>query len=106
MKKKLIIILICFTLMMTSVTISAFNEEPTHIEINIMTQEISYDEMVGITISAGPCIMPDNGFGTIALPAMCPYIAPYDPMYIIDGLSPGTTMELDPTLNNFNNILR
>jgi len=105
MKRKIIGILVCITLILTSVTISAFNEEPELLGINTMTQDILFDEMVGIISFTDPCIMPDNGFGTIDLPAMCPYIAPDDPMYIIDGLSPGTTMELDPTLDNFYNIL-
>jgi PKD domain-containing protein len=105
MKRKIIGILVCITLILTSVTISAFNEEPELLGINTMTHDILFDEMVGIISFTDPCIMPDNGFGTIDLPAMCPYIAPDDPMYIIDGLSPGTTMELDPTLDNFYNIL-
>ncbi len=105
MKKKLIIILVCITLVLTNVTISAFNEKPEILGINIMTQDILFDNVVGIISLTDSCIMPDNGLGTIDLPAMCPYIAPDDPMYIIDGLSPGTTMELDPTLDNFYNIL-
>ena len=105
MKKNLIIILVCITLVLTSVTISALNEKSELLGINTMTQDILFDEVVGIISLTDPCVMPDNGFGTIDLPALCPYIAPIDPMYIIDGLSPGTTMELDPTIDNFFNIL-
>ena len=55
---------------------------------------------------AAPCVAPDNGSGTVNLPANCPYIAPLEPMYIIDGLPPGTTIELDPVLEDFLNIVR
>ena len=49
----------------------------------------------------GTCLAPDNGIGTVDLPADCPYTAPYEPMYIIDGLPLGTTIELEPILMNF-----
>ncbi len=52
------------------------------------------------------CIAPDNGLGTVDLPADCPMTAPDNPMYIIDGLPPGTTIELDPTLDEYTNIVR
>ncbi len=55
---------------------------------------------------AAPCIAPDNGSGTVNLPANCPYIAPFEPMYIIDGLPPGTTIELDPILDSYLSIVR
>ncbi|MCP4581994.1 MAG: hypothetical protein GY839_10270 [candidate division Zixibacteria bacterium] len=51
--------------------------------------------------SPGTCLAPDNGTGTIDLPADCPYTAPEEPMYIIDGLPPGTTIELEPILMDF-----
>ena len=47
------------------------------------------------------CIVPDNGAGTVNLPAACPYVAPAEPMFIIEGLPPGTTIELDPILSDF-----
>ncbi len=50
---------------------------------------------------AAQCIAPDNGAGTVDLPAPCPYTAPDGPMYIIDGLPPGTTIEIDPVFENF-----
>ncbi len=41
------------------------------------------------------CIQPDNGSGTITLPPEgCDYLPPNEPYLIIDGLPPGTTMEL------------
>lgn len=50
----------------------------------------------------GSCIEPDNGTGTVDLPADCPFIAPDEFMMIVDGLPPGTTIEITPTLSNFN----
>jgi hypothetical protein len=48
------------------------------------------------------CTAPDNGTGTITLPPLnCEYVAPDEPMMIIDGLPPGTTIELDPILDWF-----
>ncbi|UCE67455.1 MAG: IPTL-CTERM sorting domain-containing protein [Candidatus Zixiibacteriota bacterium] len=47
------------------------------------------------------CIAPDNGTGTVDLPVECPYYAPLEPMNIINGLPPGTTIELVPTFYNF-----
>ena len=55
---------------------------------------------------AAPCIAPDNGSGTVNLPADCPYVAPLEPMYIIEGLPAGTTIELDPILDDYLNIVR
>jgi hypothetical protein len=48
------------------------------------------------------CKVADNGSGTIDLPAACPYTAPDEPMFIIEGLPAGTTIELDPTFDDFN----
>ncbi|MFH1416982.1 MAG: hypothetical protein ABII12_01660 [Planctomycetota bacterium] len=52
------------------------------------------------------CLAPDNGSGTVDLPADCPMTAPYGLMYIIDGLPPGSTLELDPTMDDYLNIVR
>lgn len=44
----------------------------------------------------------DNDNGTVTLPAACPYeTLPADPLEIIDGLPPGTTIEMDAVLTNF-----
>ncbi|MEK6797998.1 MAG: hypothetical protein AABZ12_03455, partial [Planctomycetota bacterium] len=41
------------------------------------------------------CVVPDNGSGTVTLPpAGCDYLSPDDVHRIIDGLPPGTTIEL------------
>ncbi|MCK4412508.1 MAG: T9SS type A sorting domain-containing protein [Candidatus Eisenbacteria sp.] len=54
---------------------------------------------------AEPCIAPDNGTGTIDFPPNCPYDHPADPMMLIDGLPPGTTIELHGPLTNFHNVV-
>ena len=48
------------------------------------------------------CVVPDNGTGTITLPpAGCDYNSPGDVFRIIDGLPPGTTIEMEGILMNF-----
>ncbi len=48
------------------------------------------------------CTAPDNGTGTVTLPVLgCEYSAPDEVLQIIDGLPPGTTIELDPILMDF-----
>jgi len=51
------------------------------------------------------CTAPDNGTGTIDFPPDCPYDSPGDPMLIIDGLPPGTTLELRAPLTGFTNVV-
>ena len=49
-----------------------------------------------------PCDVPDNGTGTVTLPpAGCEYLSPDEVHQIIDGLPPGTTIELAPIHKNF-----
>ncbi len=51
---------------------------------------------------AQDCVVPDNGTGTITLPPMgCQYTSPDEVFMIIDGLPPGTTIELNPLYHNF-----
>jgi hypothetical protein len=47
----------------------------------------------------GACIVPDNGTGTATLPPNCPYLG--ERMMIINGLPPGTTIELAPVFDSF-----
>ncbi|MHC4698788.1 MAG: hypothetical protein ACYTFA_18830, partial [Planctomycetota bacterium] len=48
------------------------------------------------------CIRPDNGTGTITLPPIgCDYLSPQEVHKIVDGLPPGTTIELDPIHMDF-----
>lgn len=55
---------------------------------------------------SGLCVEPDNGNGTADLPASCPYTAPNVGMMIINGLPAGTTIEIDPSLGQFANVVR
>lgn len=49
-----------------------------------------------------PCIAPDDGSGTVNLPPnACDYSSPDEEFMIIDGLPPGTYVELTPILTNF-----
>ncbi len=48
------------------------------------------------------CAVPDNGSGTADLPPTgCTYVTPADDMRIVDGLPPGTTVEIDASQSNF-----
>ena len=48
------------------------------------------------------CTVPDNGTGTATLPPIgCTYQSHFEPWEIIDGLPPGTTIELDVSLQDF-----
>lgn len=54
------------------------------------------------TVSTTPCILPDNGTGTVTLPpAGCSYLSPNQVHMIIDGLPPGTTIILAPIHRDF-----
>jgi len=51
---------------------------------------------------AAPCNVPDNGSGTVDLPpAGCAYLSPQDVHEIIDGLPPGTTVNLGLAHSDF-----
>jgi len=50
----------------------------------------------------GPCILPDNGTGTVTLPPTnCGYISPHRLHLIINGLPAGTVIVLQPTHHRF-----
>ena len=51
------------------------------------------------------CKAPNVG-GTAELPAACPFEAPIGPMYIINELPPGTTIECIPRFDGFASIVR
>ncbi len=54
------------------------------------------------TASADPCVVPDNGSGTVTLPpAGCQYLSPDEVHMIIDGLPAGTTIEFAPIHKDF-----
>lgn len=51
--------------------------------------------------AAAPCVVPDAG-GTVVLPpAGCDYLSPAEVHMIVDGLPPGTTIELAPIHRDF-----
>ena len=54
--------------------------------------------------TAEPCVVADRGDGAILFPPDCPYDGS-DPMMIIDGLAPGTTLELHGPLTDFFNVI-
>jgi hypothetical protein len=100
MRNKKIGILICMMLLITSFSVSASIEE------ELTQSDYLIDETEEILLIIDQCIAPDNGGGTADLPADCPYESSEDPFYIINGLPPDTTIELDPILNDFYNIVR
>jgi len=58
-----------------------------------------------IPVQATVCELPDNGQGTADLPPDCP--GGYrGHMAIVDGLPPGTTVEIDAVLRDFTNVVR
>lgn len=61
--------------------------------------------LVGSTVPAiagTPCVVPNNGAGTVDLPPIgCDYTTPGDAFRIVDGLPPGTTIEMEGILMNF-----
>ena len=51
---------------------------------------------------ANPCVVPDNGGGTVTLPpAGCAYLSPTDVHEIVAGLPPGTTIQLGTIHRDF-----
>jgi hypothetical protein len=49
-----------------------------------------------------PCVVPDNGTGTVTLPPMgCEFMSPDEMFEIIDGLPAGTTIEMPGILKDF-----
>ncbi|MDO8629053.1 MAG: hypothetical protein Q7R41_01045, partial [Phycisphaerales bacterium] len=55
-----------------------------------------------VAVAPNPCIVADNGGGTVTLPpAGCDYLSPDEVHKIINGLPPGTTIELAPIHKDF-----
>ncbi|MFQ5478717.1 MAG: hypothetical protein ACE5E4_08880 [Candidatus Binatia bacterium] len=51
---------------------------------------------------AQPCQLADNGTGTVDLPPIgCPYLSPSEFHVIVDGLPPGTTINVSPIHSEF-----
>ena len=69
---------------------------------------LSAPARAGVTFSAnaarrGCCEAPDNGGGTVDYPPRCAHDKSDEPMLIIDGLPPGTTIELHGPWTSFTN---
>ena len=58
--------------------------------------------MAPIAAQSAPCIVPDDGNGTTEIPPVgCVYVSPSETYTIVDGLPPGTTIELKPVHRDF-----
>ena len=52
-----------------------------------------------------PCVVPDNGTGTVSLPPQgCGYVSPQDLHQIINGLPPGTQVNIGAEHERFFNV--
>lgn len=61
--------------------------------------------LVAPAMAQNPCVVVDDGSGTVALPPPgCDYLSPNDVHVIIDGLPPGTIIELDARHAQFTNV--
>lgn len=64
--------------------------------------QVSILFLIICVISSYACTMPDNGAGTADLPpAGCSYQSPDEYYRIIDGLPPGTTIEIDGVIGQY-----
>lgn len=62
---------------------------------------------VGFAGTPAPCVVVDNGSGTVDLPpANCGYVSPTDLHMMIDQLDPGTAINIDSRHHRFINITR
>ncbi len=62
--------------------------------------------LVPALVAATPCVLPNSG-GTVSLPPVgCGYVSPSDVHMIIDGLPPGTTIEIGAVHERFFDITR
>ncbi|MCP4706390.1 MAG: hypothetical protein GY865_17465, partial [candidate division Zixibacteria bacterium] len=74
------------------------------LECNCLTPDECYVELP--TGGLPGCVIPDNGSGTANLPPLgCQYESLDDVWMIIDGLPPGTTIEMVGILYDFNSIV-
>jgi Tol biopolymer transport system component len=65
-----------------------------------------FEDVNGDGVYQPPVIAEDNGDGTADLPAGAYASAPNQPVLVIDGLPPGTTLEGPAVLDDFSNIVR
>lgn len=73
---------------------------------------IVFSALAATSVSAAPCTAPDNGGGTATLPPAAPnvscpsgYASPSDTLHIIDGLPPGTTIDITGELTGFVGVM-
>jgi len=74
-----------------------------------MKKTLQYSLSVGLMIfflsptlsAAERCVAPDNGGGTVSLPANCPYVNEGGTLNIVEGLPLGTTLECDYQIDSF-----
>lgn len=57
--------------------------------------------LLSATVSAERCVAPDDGSGTVSLPANCPYVNEGGTLTIVEGLPLGTTIECDYQIDSF-----
>jgi hypothetical protein len=81
------------------------NYDPNTKEVTVVDCDCRGVDDCHVGIPGGPafnCVLPDNGTGTATLPPIgCEYTSPDDVFKIINGLPPGTTIEMDGILMNF-----
>jgi hypothetical protein len=69
-----------------------------------VTTLLGFTAAAAIALPPSACVVPDNGSGTADLPPLsCAYVS-LEPLHIIDGLPPGTTVECDATMDSFFDI--
>ncbi len=84
----------------------ARNEIAARFEIESNTGTLELSSPYTGQPCAGACIVPDNGSLTIDMPADCPFVGLDEKMFIIDGLPPGTTVEIMPELSTYSAVIR
>jgi hypothetical protein len=104
--KKIISILVFMILLITNISAMGLIQDSKIEQINEIIINNVFNKSFISNLNIDPCISLDNGLGTADLPADCPYIAPNDKMIITNGLPLNTTIELDPILDDFINIIR
>jgi hypothetical protein len=78
------------------------NFDPDTGHITVIECECRAPDECHVSISTPNCTAPDNGTGTVTLPPLdCNYTSPDEVFMIIEGLPPGTTIEMDGIWMNF-----
>ena len=81
------------------------NFDPNTRHVTVLDCDCRNPDECHLNLSEAPgfnCVVPDNGTGTPNMPPIgCEYMSPDEFFMIIDGLPPGTMIELDGSLKNF-----